>query len=289
MSTQKPPYERIMDGTRSEDAGMQKRLACDHCHARKLRCLRQTSSSLCSRCARGGFTCTYSPPLKSGRPRKSPLPVEQNSIPHRQQDGSPVSRESSPGLSTQSEATTSSTFAVASDLTPPEAANGFGFSAADMDFLYDMGPAIDLLQNLSPQTHPTALSGSSQLVFSTIPGMLHGSGQTPNETFSEINERHAWEFPILSQPDPIASTDSGDRSGSSDIAQTLYQLQQQLVQLGKPWQSSEEESSTLEPNQTSVDPVDGVLWPGQQLIDTIRKCSIRPTERKAPSRRNLPF
>ncbi|RJE22916.1 hypothetical protein PHISCL_04764 [Aspergillus sclerotialis] len=50
----------------------QKRLACDRCHTRKLRCLREIYSPQCSRCIQDGSVCTYSSPLKSGRPRKTP-------------------------------------------------------------------------------------------------------------------------------------------------------------------------------------------------------------------------
>lgn len=48
-----------------------KRIACDRCHARKLRCLREISISNCRRCIQDGCVCTYSPPLKSGRPKKA--------------------------------------------------------------------------------------------------------------------------------------------------------------------------------------------------------------------------
>lgn len=55
-----------------------KRIACDRCHARKLRCLREFPTSKCSRCIQEGCVCTYSPPLKSGRPKKTrpPVPVD---------------------------------------------------------------------------------------------------------------------------------------------------------------------------------------------------------------------
>ncbi|KAF5651422.1 succinate-semialdehyde dehydrogenase [Fusarium sp. NRRL 25303] len=48
-----------------------KRLACDRCHARKLRC----SSDLdgCTRCLGDDLVCTYSPALKVGRPSKASM------------------------------------------------------------------------------------------------------------------------------------------------------------------------------------------------------------------------
>ena len=50
---------------------LHKQIACDRCHARKLRCLREISTSKCSRCVQDGCVCMYSPPLKSGRPKKA--------------------------------------------------------------------------------------------------------------------------------------------------------------------------------------------------------------------------
>lgn len=52
----------------------QRRLACDRCHVRKLRCWREIQSPQCSRCIQDGCLCTYSPPLKSGRPKKISYP-----------------------------------------------------------------------------------------------------------------------------------------------------------------------------------------------------------------------
>lgn len=45
------------------------RLACDRCHRQKLRCSRASHSSrACQRCVKAGERCTYSPPLRLGRP-----------------------------------------------------------------------------------------------------------------------------------------------------------------------------------------------------------------------------
>lgn len=47
----------------------QQRQACDRCHGQKLRCHRGVKpSGACQRCARAGEKCTYSPPLRLGRP-----------------------------------------------------------------------------------------------------------------------------------------------------------------------------------------------------------------------------
>ncbi|KJZ69853.1 hypothetical protein HIM_10753 [Hirsutella minnesotensis 3608] len=48
------------------------RLACDRCHRQKLRCSRaSTQSRACQRCVKAGERCTYSPPLRLGRPVSS--------------------------------------------------------------------------------------------------------------------------------------------------------------------------------------------------------------------------
>ncbi|KAF3893680.1 Zn(2)-C6 fungal-type domain-containing protein [Trichophyton interdigitale] len=50
------------------------RMACDRCHAHKLRCLRSESTepgSRCERCRRAAVQCVYSPPNRLGRPVRS--------------------------------------------------------------------------------------------------------------------------------------------------------------------------------------------------------------------------
>ncbi|EXA41545.1 hypothetical protein FOQG_10139 [Fusarium oxysporum f. sp. raphani 54005] len=48
-----------------------KRLACDRCHSRKLRCSGDLDG--CSRCLGDDSVCTYSPALKVGRPSKASM------------------------------------------------------------------------------------------------------------------------------------------------------------------------------------------------------------------------
>ncbi|KAK2880151.1 hypothetical protein FQN49_000530 [Arthroderma sp. PD_2] len=50
------------------------RLACDRCHAHKLRCLRSETTEpggKCDRCRRAAVQCVYSPPNRLGRPARS--------------------------------------------------------------------------------------------------------------------------------------------------------------------------------------------------------------------------
>lgn len=66
----------------------QKRLACDRCHTRKLRCFRDIHSRQCSRCIQDGCDCTYSSPLKPGRPRKTPRVPTADDVVNHQNNGS---------------------------------------------------------------------------------------------------------------------------------------------------------------------------------------------------------
>ncbi|TPX07230.1 uncharacterized protein E0L32_010824 [Thyridium curvatum] len=68
------------------------RLACDRCHAHKLRCPKQAGSPVCTRCARAGAACVFSPP--GG---KAP------SAPPRNEAGAPVSPAAAPVVSQHTE------------------------------------------------------------------------------------------------------------------------------------------------------------------------------------------
>ncbi|KAJ4246601.1 hypothetical protein NW762_013543 [Fusarium torreyae] len=43
------------------------RQACDRCHSKKLRCTKIPGSTVCTRCAKAGVTCLFSPPARSLR------------------------------------------------------------------------------------------------------------------------------------------------------------------------------------------------------------------------------
>lgn len=60
-----------MEGSR----GRLERLACDRCHGHKLRCRRgPKDNQACQRCIKAGERCTYSPPLRLGRPANKSNP-----------------------------------------------------------------------------------------------------------------------------------------------------------------------------------------------------------------------
>lgn len=47
-----------------------RRVACDQCHAQKLRCTKLNNCTVCIRCQRLSRQCIWSPPSRSGRPAK---------------------------------------------------------------------------------------------------------------------------------------------------------------------------------------------------------------------------
>lgn len=50
----------------------QKRLACQRCHAQKLRCLRDAADGPCARCQKAETPCIFGPSLRVGRPFQQP-------------------------------------------------------------------------------------------------------------------------------------------------------------------------------------------------------------------------
>ncbi|EFQ98469.1 hypothetical protein MGYG_01497 [Nannizzia gypsea CBS 118893] len=66
------------------------RLACNRCHAQKLRCLRSEGAepgSKCERCRRASVPCVYSPPNRIGRPARSGLSSTTSSAGSSKPDG----------------------------------------------------------------------------------------------------------------------------------------------------------------------------------------------------------
>lgn len=66
--------QRDMDGPKRR----LERLACDRCHRQKLRCSRSSHGRACQRCVKAGERCTYSPPLRLGRPASGSRPGDQD-------------------------------------------------------------------------------------------------------------------------------------------------------------------------------------------------------------------
>ena len=58
-----------MDNGLSQTSKNVTREACDRCHTIKSRCSKAPDSVICKRCERFGVSCTYSAPLRRGRPK----------------------------------------------------------------------------------------------------------------------------------------------------------------------------------------------------------------------------
>ncbi|KAI1375802.1 hypothetical protein F4677DRAFT_420761, partial [Hypoxylon crocopeplum] len=281
-----------MSGPRPDKPPTQKRLACDRCHARKLRCLRERSTARCSRCVQDGFACTYSPPLKCGRPRKASLAMESSNS-HGQQWKNSPSAESTASSSTPSDTTSNSTNAPLPDLTHINTVSELMYTATpDTDLLYHIDSAGCLTPTSSSSADPMTLGSSSwldslihnqQLI---IPDQSPEKG--PEDSNRDADEGHTLGSPGLGQPEPMVLTESGVSDGISDVVQTLCRLQQELVQLRQSSHGDGGELSTISSYQTSLDPVDTVLRPGQELVATVRRLFDECTrDQSTESRRQL--
>ncbi|KAH7017135.1 hypothetical protein EDB80DRAFT_704275 [Ilyonectria destructans] len=263
-----------MNGPSPNKPPTQKRLACDRCHARKLRCLTKTSTTRCSRCMHDGFPCTYSPPLKSGRPRKASLAVDNRSC-QGQRGGTSPSEESSLLSGTRSESISSSITAPLPDMTQFDAACDLSYLAPDSDFLCHMDLTGGLASSSLPSTYPATLDSSSWLDSLIHNEQLIIPDQSPEKApkgcSRGANGDHDTGSPVFNQLEPMVSIDSCASDGISDLVQTLCRLQQELAQLRRPSRGDGGGSSTMPPCQTSSNPVDAILRPGQELVDTVRQ------------------
>ncbi|KAK6062786.1 hypothetical protein SCUP515_13034 [Seiridium cupressi] len=56
------------------------RTSCDRCHSQKLKCPKQMGSATCTRCAKAGALCLFSPAGPSGRRRPLATPTYENDL-----------------------------------------------------------------------------------------------------------------------------------------------------------------------------------------------------------------
>ncbi|KID69143.1 Zn(2)-C6 fungal-type DNA-binding domain protein, partial [Metarhizium hybridum] len=128
------------------------RLACDRCHGQKLRCTRASGhSKACQRCVKAGEKCTYSPPLRLGRP------INKTSQTHTQphNENSPESQSS---LTSASEPTHGSVdhFDVSlASHTSPSMSGMEGLDRRITDLLY---PDLQTTPNSSPVSSTVVVS-----------------------------------------------------------------------------------------------------------------------------------
>ncbi|KAI2631938.1 hypothetical protein GGR54DRAFT_7206 [Hypoxylon sp. NC1633] len=281
----------MMSGPRLNKQSTQKRLACDRCHARKLRCLRETFTNRCSRCVQDGYSCTYSPPLKCGRPKKASILGESISS-HGSRGRNSPSGAPTPPSDLHSDNISSHFDHHLSELAQIEAAsNSLYTTPHDADLLYHTG-AASLTPSSPSLTDPTLVSDSSWLdsLIQDEHFDIHDQSleNSPEHSSREVNGCHNLESLGLGGPDPMILIDPNLDDSISDVVQTLCRLQQELIQIRRPSGSDNGEPNITSPSQTSMDPVDDVLRPGQELVDTIRRLFEEcARDRRTDGRRRL--
>lgn len=138
-----------------------RRLACDRCHAQKLRCLRTVNPEIqvCDRCLRLSAECVYSPSCRIGRPRRRPSEATTNSrkkleprkISIQKDDGQPPDPQS-----TLPQCAAASTL----DSQSPEMVSAMGFDINDVcnsGFLEFLDNSVTLGPVNTPPVDPGAL------------------------------------------------------------------------------------------------------------------------------------
>lgn len=275
---------RIKKSPRMENQ-TQTRLACDRCHYRKLRCLRDVSMAECSRCIQDGFSCTYSPPLKSGRPKKACRRTVQNLDPAPSTDPFPSPNDSSLYSSSTNSTTIPSPLPYLSQSDANlEGVNDQIFMSLDIDLLAQVDAARmtpstgtrspdcfmcpDLLRNDEEQPYFHGHQNNSgnknleRLRGNSSRGVEWGSG------FDGLGSNVPHESSVLNQM--AWSPSSTQRSSIPEIMQSLPRLQQELVQYGSPLPESYS-NTTNSSRQGAANTVDAILRPGQELLDTVRQ------------------
>ncbi|PGH17243.1 hypothetical protein AJ80_04885 [Polytolypa hystricis UAMH7299] len=199
-----------------------RRLACDRCHAQKLRCLRSDTSrpnGECDRCLRASTPCVYSPPNRMGRPARSATSVTHKKSRSRQ---SPT---------TQREASRSPSFPA---LTPCEPSNNpsleiLPHTGMFEDFQLDSGRDFDLMSFLNDTT---PFGGTSTL--------LAESSYTPQN--EPRNDTFFTSTPNISAQEPI-TPDAGDDYVRDLIGLALSQYEQlRLVEQKRDCTSPEKQT-----------------------------------------------
>ncbi|KZF20985.1 hypothetical protein L228DRAFT_284071 [Xylona heveae TC161] len=282
-----------METQNQDKAPAQKRLACDRCHARKLRCLRGDSMAACSRCIHDGFDCTYSPPLKSGRPKKSIPPTIHNIA-----SGTPaITNSDDCSLYSGSNNSSSNSSIITPRLSYMSHVN------TGVEAFHDRVPVSDetdiLTQiddtTLLPSTCPTTPESFAWLdllkddegpsLFQYHHHNNHISDTHPNNRNREIerdSRLNDFGLAIARESDtpnemPWSQSSAGSNEGGSrgdsniaEVMQTLSRLQQELLQFKRP--CSDIASDAINSSRRiPQNPVSAVLKPGQELLNVVRR------------------
>ncbi|KAK6824313.1 hypothetical protein RU639_005077 [Aspergillus parasiticus] len=98
-----------------------RRVACDQCHAQKLRCTKLEDCTVCIRCQRLNRQCSWSPPARNGRPARTTAERASRSDHKKRRKRSSSVLEMTPENSAQEHVRSSSISTVAQP-TPPAVA-----------------------------------------------------------------------------------------------------------------------------------------------------------------------
>lgn len=238
---------------------LQKRLACDRCHMRKLRCFRDAFATDCRRCIQFGFPCTYSPPLKCGRPKKSSSATRETTPPG----------ESLSGLDNSS---LTDNIGELVELNGHHSPYSLPLNTIDDQIYLSSQENETLCQQFD--SLPVACSGNLDFDWMGLEDhRLHGQlqHQSAPGSASDIEWDSGLEESLpcdLQPPWPQPG-----RKSLSDMMQSLGRLQQELVrfrsQFGNPASNSHQRISLPSAVYPTFSPVKSILKPSQELIDII--------------------
>lgn len=286
----------------------QKRLACDRCHARKLRCFRDASMAECDRCIQRGYVCTYSPPLKSGRPKKG-----SSAVPKRIQET--PGRDSLPDLDSSSLSSSSSisgadSIGISAPMPYPLHLSAGCEVMNDQIYLSPLEPTNSLYHvdaaptSVAPTVLPTACRDTLNFKWLDMP-MGRGDPSHHHHHHNHNHEQHQhrnkaretpsgdgsvsdveWDSGLealpmsvphgLHTPDHTSWSQSSTPGGSTlpEIMHSLSRLQQEFVHFRSQSGSGNSQTNTGRPLPSfypAFSPVNTILRPGQELVDLISR------------------
>lgn len=193
-----------------------KRLACDRCHGKKIRCIPLSSDhKICQRCHRQGLACHYSSPLKTGRPAHSNRTRRTNTAPppafrHRQSH----SFSGMPNTQSLSMSPSPGTFPPAAPRTPSldESMHPTPVFASPSEYQYPLfeGPVIVEPQAFMPLAFDTTEYFHDHSQSMPTPISYEGSC-SPMTTVSSVNMAYLpvmsteqMQYEVESTPQPIS-------------------------------------------------------------------------------------
>lgn len=298
----------------------QKRLACDRCHARKLRCIRDASMAECSRCIQRGYACTFSPPLKSGRPKKgtSAVPKSLRDTP---------GRDSLPDLDNSSLSSSSSIsgepIGISAPMSYPLHLSAACEAMNEQIYLSPLDTTDPLYHvdatpgSIAPTVLPTACRDNLNFKWLGMPMDRGDSSHHPHHSHDQHRNKARetpsgdgstsdveWDSGLeglpmgvpygLHTPDQTSWSQASTPTGSTlpEIMHSLSRLQQELVHFRSQSSSANNPTNTgpssLSSFYPTFSPVNTILRPGQELVDLISRvfdeCSLSSGRGQLPIR-----